>query len=84
MLTGRQIRQARQLLGLNRSRLARKVGRISTLAIARAEEAGDEPTLNPEQAAAVRQTLERLGIEFTDEPPGIRLRARPTTPASQR
>ena len=72
--TGRQIREARTLLGLTRSVLAYKVKRITTLAIMRAEEAEDESTLTADQAAAIRQTLERLGIEFTSEPPGVRLR----------
>ena len=73
-LTGRQIREARGLLGLKRSVLARKVGRIAGLDILRTEQAEDEATLSDEQAAAVRQTLERLGIEFTTDPPGVRLR----------
>jgi ribosome-binding protein aMBF1 (putative translation factor) len=71
MLTGRQIREARKLLGLDRSVLAQKVGRITTLAIMRAEEHEDEPTLSPEQDALVRQTLERLGVEVG--PDGVRL-----------
>ncbi|MGI4767496.1 MAG: hypothetical protein ACRYGP_20825 [Janthinobacterium lividum] len=72
MLTGRQIREARLLLGLKRSILAQKVGRISTLAIIRAEEAEGESVASPEHAAAIRQTLERLGIEFGPE--GVQLR----------
>lgn len=61
-ITGRQIREARALLHLKRSIVAQKVGRITTLAITRAEEAGDEPILSVEQAAAVRQTLERMAL----------------------
>ncbi len=72
--TGRQIREARTLLGLKRSVLAYKVKRITTLAIMRAEEAEDDSTLTADQAAAIRQTLERLGIEFTTDPPGVWLR----------
>ena len=71
MLTGRQIREARKLLGLNRSILALRVGRITTRVIMRAEESSDEPTLSPEQDALVRQTLERLGVEVG--PHGVRL-----------
>ena len=71
LLTGRQIREARTLLGLTRSVLAQKVGRIATLVIMRAEENEDEPTLSPEQDALVRQTLERLGVEVG--PRGVRL-----------
>ena len=72
--TGRQIRGARTLLGLKRSVLAYKIKRITTLSIMRAEEAEGELTLTADQAAAIRQTLERLGIEFTTDPPGVRLR----------
>ena len=71
MLTGRQIREARKLLGLDRSVLAQKFKRITTLTIMRAEENEDEPTLSPEQDALVRQTLERLGVEVG--PRGVRL-----------
>ena len=74
MLTGRQIREARALLGLKRSILAQKVGRITTLLIMRAEEIENEPMLSAEHDAAVRQTLERLGVEFG--PLGPRLRAK--------
>ena len=74
-ITGRQIRQARTLLGLTRSRLAYKVGRTTTLVILQAEEAGDEPVASPEHAAAIRRTLERSDIAFTACPPGVQLRS---------
>ena len=64
-LTGRQIREARKLLGINRSKLATKVRRITTTVIIRAEEAEDEPIAPASHAIAIRQTLEALGIEFT-------------------
>lgn len=70
-LTGRQIREARTLLKLHRSKLAAKVGRMTTLIILRAEENEDAP-LPIEQATAIRRTLERAGIEFGPE--GVRLR----------
>ena len=72
ILTGRQIREARLLLGLKRSMLAQKVGRITTLALMRAEENEDEPTLTPEQSAAVRRVLERAGVEFMIDGPRLR------------
>ena len=78
-ITGRQIRQARTLLGLTRSQLAYKVKCITTLVIMRAEDDEDEPVSLPEHAAAIRQTLERIGIDFTAEPPGVRLRPTPFT-----
>ena len=71
-LTGRQIREARVLLGLKRSVLAQKVGSLTTRVIMRAEEIEREPSLSVDQDAAVRRTLERLGIEFV--PDGVRLR----------
>ncbi len=74
-ITGRPIREARTLLGLTRSRLAYKVGRMTTLVILRAEEAEDEPVASPEHAAAVRRTLERSDIQFMACPPGVRLRS---------
>ncbi|MGI3899779.1 MAG: hypothetical protein ACRYGP_17605 [Janthinobacterium lividum] len=72
MLTGRQIREARALLGLNRSVLATKIGRITTLVIMRAEENEDEPILSAEHDAELRRGLERLGVEIGPE--GVRLR----------
>ena len=72
MLTGRQIREARALVQIDRSTLAQKVGRITTLAIKRAEEAEDEPTLAPEKAMAVQQALEKVGVEFTPDGPRLR------------
>ena len=71
MLTGRQIRAARTLLGLTRSVLAQKVGRITTLVIMRAEENEDEPVL-AEHDAAIRAALERAGIKFTPDGPQLR------------
>ena len=74
MLTGRQIREARALLGLTRSVLAKKVGRITTRVIMRAEESEDVPALSAEHAAVIQQTLERLGIEFTPDGPRLQKR----------
>ncbi|MGI3900097.1 MAG: hypothetical protein ACRYGP_23580 [Janthinobacterium lividum] len=74
MLTGRQIREARTLLGINRSILANKVGRMTTRVIIRAEENEDEPILSAKQDEAIRQTLDRLGVEVG--PHGVRLRAK--------
>ncbi len=72
MLTGRQIREARILLGFNRSQLAKKVGTITTRVIMRAEEDEHEPVASSEHAVAIRQTLERLGIGFTAAGPRLR------------
>ena len=72
MLTGRQIREARALLGLTRSVLAMKVGRITTRVIIRAEESEDVPALSAEHDTAIRHALERAGIEFTPDGPRLR------------
>ena len=80
MITGRQIREARALLGWTRSKLAAKVGTVTTLTIMRAEEVDDEPPIPPDQAVAIRRALERAGVDFTSG--GARLRSRkPPTPA---
>ncbi len=71
MLTGRQIREARELLGMNHSVLAQRTRCLTTLAIRRAEEREDEAALSAKQDAAVRRTLERLGVEVG--PHGVRL-----------
>ena len=72
MITGRQIREARKLLGLTRSKLATKVRRITTTVIIRAEEVEDEPVVPPSHAIAIRQTLEALGVEFAPDGPRMR------------
>lgn len=54
VLTGRQIREAWEFLGLKRGVLARKVGGIAGLDILRAEQAEDEAILSAEQAKAIR------------------------------
>ena len=72
MITGRQIREARALLRLPRSKLAPKVGTVTTLTIMREEEVDVEPPISPAQATAIRRALERAGIEIG--PHGVRLR----------
>ena len=74
MITGRQIREARGLLGINRSNLAKKVGNITTRVVMRAEEDEDAPVDPQANAIAIRRALERAGIEFLPENGGVRLR----------
>ena len=69
-ITGRQIREARALLGLQRSELAAKVRMISTGTIRRAESVDDEPPITVAQAAAIRSFFEATGIEFLPEDGG--------------
>ncbi|RYB01354.1 XRE family transcriptional regulator [Lichenibacterium ramalinae] len=75
MITGRQIREARALLGLQRSQLAARVRNITTATIMRAELVDGEPPITTAQADALKEALERAGIEFTSDPPSARLRA---------
>ncbi len=75
-LTGRQIRQARELLGMNHSVLAQRTRCLTTLALRRTEESEDEATLSAKQDVAVRRTLDRLGVEVG--PHGVRLRVKDT------
>ena len=73
-ITGRQIREARALLGLQRNEVAAKVKTITTAAIIRAESVDNEPPIPAAQAAAIQQALEHAGVEFTSDPPSVRLR----------
>ena len=72
MLTGREIRQARELLGLKPGRLAAKVKTVTTLTVKRAEADDHRPPIADVHMRAIRQTLEQLGIEFG--PDRVRLR----------
>ena len=75
-LTGRQIREARALLSLQRNVLAAKAKIVTTATITRAEAVDGEPPITTAQAAAVQLFLEGAEIEFVDEGgrPGVRLR----------
>ncbi|RYC29210.1 transcriptional regulator [Lichenibacterium minor] len=76
MLTGRQIREARYLLGWGRVRFSQKTS--VTQAMVAAIESSDGPAwLTKEQESAIRQALEEGGVEFipeNGEGPGVRLR----------
>jgi predicted transcriptional regulator len=77
IITGRQIREARALLGLQRNVLAIKAKVVTTVTIARAESVDGEPPITTAQAAAIRQALERAGVEFVADDGGelgVRLR----------
>ena len=77
MITGRQIREARTLLSLQRNDLAAKVKTVTTATIVRAESIDDELPITIAQAAAIRSFLEAAGIEFVaddDGATGVRLR----------
>ena len=74
MLTCREIRRARMLVGLSPSALAAKVRGVTTATIKRAESDQPGPPIADSHLKAIRQTLEALGIEFTPEGPRLRER----------
>ncbi len=67
ILTGRQIRQARALLGISRTTMAATVRLISRGTIIRAEKVDGEPQLTMPQAAAIRAFIESSGIKLAAE-----------------
>lgn len=71
MLTGRQIRDARSLLGLSPSALAAKVRAVTTESVKHAE-ADAVPPIVARHAKAIQRTLEALGVEFTPDGPQLR------------
>jgi transcriptional regulator with XRE-family HTH domain len=78
--TGRQIREARALLGLTQNALATQVRMVATATITRAELVDGEPPITIAQAAAIRSFFEATGVEFVAEPDGgacVRLRKVP-------
>ena len=69
-VTGRQIREARKLLGMTPGDLARRT-KVFKPAILRAESMDDEALITVAQAAAIRRALERAGIEFITDGDGV-------------
>ena len=78
MITGTQIRKARELLGWSRYMLAFKTGGgVHQAALIRAEATDGKPAILEAQARAVQRALEAAGVEFTNGgQPGVRLRAK--------
>lgn len=71
MLTGRQIREARHLLAWERTGMARRVG-LPVTVIDRAE--AEDGEANIAVAQEIKSVFEKVGIEFTVDPPGAQLR----------
>ena len=63
VITGSQIRAARNLLGWDRKLLARAY-KLRPETLARAESVDGEPPITVAHARAIRSTLEQAGIEF--------------------
>ena len=66
MLTGKQIREARALLGLQRSKLAEKAG-VSHTILKLAEMTDGECPITLERARQIRRAIETAGIELYEE-----------------
>lgn len=73
-ITGRQIREARALLGLSPNQLATKAGLVTAATIKQAEADAIKQPIADTYMRTIRVTLEALGIEFTFDPPSVRLR----------
>jgi transcriptional regulator with XRE-family HTH domain len=66
MLTGKQIREARTLLGLQRSKFAEKAG-VPHAILKLAEMTDGECPITLERARQIRRAIETAGIELYDE-----------------
>ena len=76
MITGAQIREARELLQWTPWYLA-QVARVRLSAIQRAEACEGEPTITSEVQEAIQRALEAAGIEFTNGGElGVRLKGK--------
>ncbi|RYB02513.1 hypothetical protein [Lichenibacterium ramalinae] len=80
MITGKQIRQARALMGLQRSKFAEKAG-VPHVIVKLAEMSDDECPVTLDRARQIRRTIEAAGIELYGEgaEAGARRRATPPT-----
>ena len=77
MTTPAQIRAARSLLALSQPDVAQMAG-VSSMTVKRAEGSGSPPASSA-AVAAIRKSLEKVGVEFIAENgggPGVRLRKR--------
>ena len=72
ILTGKQIREARTLLGLTPGKLATRSKLVTASTVNKAEADDHRPPIADSHMKAIRQTLEDLGIEFTPDGPRLR------------
>jgi predicted transcriptional regulator len=76
LITGRQLRAARVLLGWEQVELAKRA-RVAIGTIRRMESFAGEIGSRTSTLSQVQQALEKAGIEFlNDESPGVRIRKR--------
>ena len=71
MITGRQIRAARYLVGISVEHLAASSGvEVATVHLAEGDEA--QLTVTAVQLSAIRSALEHQGVEFLDDGTSVR------------
>jgi transcriptional regulator with XRE-family HTH domain len=76
VITGGQIRRARELLGWTRFKLSSRAG-LHPAIVERAERAVGALPVTAYQQALLRNALEAAGVEFTNgEAPGVKLKAK--------
>ena len=80
MLTGKQIREARALLALQRSKFAEKAG-VPHAILKLAEMTEGECPITIERARKIRRAIEAAGIELFDEAGATGARRRLSPPA---
>jgi ribosome-binding protein aMBF1 (putative translation factor) len=74
--TGRQLKAARALAGLEQRQVATKA-RINVTTLHRMEACGNKPARGQaENVQAVIDVLKRAGVELTDNPVGVHMIAR--------
>ena len=78
MITGQQIREARELLNMPQPRLAERA-KLKLAIVTRAEATDGKPAISIANIAAIQRALEAAGATFVEESggePGVRLRKR--------
>ena len=66
MITGKQVREARALMGLQRSKFAEKAG-VPHVIVKLAEMTDGECAVTVQRARQIRKAIEAAGIEFYGE-----------------
>jgi predicted transcriptional regulator len=76
VITGRQLKAARALVGWEQTDLAKKAG-VAISTVRRMESFQGEIGARTSTLSLVKRALERAGIEFLDDgKPGVRMRGR--------
>jgi transcriptional regulator with XRE-family HTH domain len=75
MITGRQVKAAREMLGWSLARLA-SMAAVSDETIRKLESSRHRP--GGDTIVSIQHALEAAGVEFTEFEPGVRLKTRPT------